>query len=267
MSQVPDHSNRIAPEYWADHDIFDAELFKEAPYVPGIYLEYAKFQYARERLQYGVGQVAAGNATEIRYRAGSEFNPDLEDGSLVITDTEHLSRWTYADPKRGWEDSGRHDEGPVINRPYSDFWLRNQDGNPNPNPNLGAEVTIFFDQLAIYTRLLHWGVIVSQGKDRLIQPFFFSTTKLLPGGYIHTPRALRKDSALHGQTIKLPISVGEVKVKPRLIVEEHGYAIDALERVRSVDVVYPASGGREPRTSRKRGLGRLALPKLGSNHA
>lgn len=266
MSQINEQGQKLTAEYWGGQDIFNDDLFKEAPYVPGVYLEHKKFKHVRSCLQRGVGQVAAGNATEIRYRAGNEFNPELGEGSLVVIDSEHLMRWTYRDPERGWEEARSREDGPAITRPYSTFWLNNQDGTAKPNNGLGIESVTFLDELAIYIRSLNWGVVAEQSKTQLIQPFCFSTIKLLRGGYIHTPSTVRRDSVLHGHAMRMPINIGEVKINPRLTIGRYGCSIDWLERVRSVGIVYPVSGGKEPKMNRKRVLGRLALPKLGVSH-
>jgi hypothetical protein len=256
MSQIPLPEAKLTPEYWGGHDIFNEALFQEAPHVPGTYLKYEKFKYARDCLHENVGQVALGNGTEIRYRAGAEFDPELEEGSLVVIDSEHLARWIYDDPEYSWDEGVIREEGPVIARPYSDYWRNNQNGTAEPIP-LGSESVSFVEDLAMYTRSVQWGIIVHQAGARLIQPFFFGTTKLLPNGQVYSPRAQKKDLALHGQALRMPVPIGAVEVRPRLTLER--CAIDALDRVRSIDVVYPAAGGKQPAQSAKRGLGRLLI--------
>lgn len=252
---------KLTAEYWGGNNIFDESLFQgEIPRVRS-YLDFKTLQHARGSLQHGVAQVAVGNSTEVKYGIGKEFSPDLEDGSLVVVDEEHILRWAYNNPKCIQNNTSPYEKGPVITRPYSQYWLHNQNGDHRPS-NIGAESITFGDEHALYVRCIEWGVVVSRGKSRLIQPFSFGTTKLLPDGSIHTPQIERKNSALAGSALLMPVGIGEVQIEPRLTLER--CTIDALARVRSIDVVYPATGSKEPKRERRFGLGRLGLPNVRS---
>ncbi len=263
MTHSPEQQRKLSPEYWDGYDILDASLFTDEPAAPeDVHLSYKKFNYVRGQLQYGVGQVAAGNATEIRYEA-TEFNPELEEGSLVIIDDEDIIRWVYDDPDRRPVGRIPESSGPPVTRPYSSLWLNNQDGTPEPISDLGVERVVFVDEHTVYTRSLRWGVIVEQAKTRVIQPFLFNATKLLPNGDIHTPDA-GKESLLSMPARPMPVSIGAVNVGPKLTNRRYGQTITSLARVRSVDIVYPASGSRELARSRRRWSGSL-FPRLGIN--
>jgi hypothetical protein len=258
------NANVLTHAYWDGHDIHDEHMFIDAPYTPGLYIDPKELNFARASLEENLGQVAIGNSTEIKYRPGSEFNPELEAGSLVVIDLESLAKWSYDDSERSWE-SPVSEGGPAITRPYSEYWLNNQDGTLNPE-GIGSRSTTFLEEQAIHTRLLYWGVIVAHRKSPVIQPFSFAATKLLPSGRVLAPPSWGRKSILNGQAMAIPVSVGETEVNPRLELER--CAIDALERVRSIDVVYLASGGKERKQKPARSLlGRLALPKTHTSHA
>lgn len=258
MSQTNAH--KMSPEYWGGYDIYDESLFLNAPASTDTYLEYKSLVQAREWLHYGVGQVAAGNSTEIRYRMGNKFNPDIANGSLVILDTEYLGRWTYPDPEHTFEDPKPKDKSLAISRPFSDYWLKHQDGAIQPITDLGSESVTFSKETAIYNRLLHWGVVTEEGDTRYIKPFFFGVTKLLPGGSVYSPRITRRWVQIAGIAMPMPIEIGQVTVNPRVGNEK--FALDSLKRVRSIDVVYPAKGNTNPQRVKGRKLAKLALPKL-----
>ena len=262
MTQNERSAFLVAPEYWQGHDIFDESIFRREP-APGLYLNYENYVTARNDLRFAVGQVAAGNATEVRYGSGKEFNTDLPDGSLVVVDTEHIARWSYADPARVWEADRPRQSGPTITRPYSEFWLRHQDGSSQVKPYLGTEGAMFADKFITYSRILSWGVLATQGGGRWIQPFSFGATTLSLNGTVDTPRAHKRYPSLQGAVIPMPAAVGEVEVSPRLSVPALGYAIDSMERIRSIDVVYLAASRKAGKRQRARRFGVLALPKFG----
>jgi hypothetical protein len=265
MTHSPEQQRKLSPEYWDGRDILDASLFTDEPSVPeDVHLSHKKFNYARGQLQYGVGQLAAGNATEIRYEA-TEFNPELEEGSLVIIDDEDIMRWVYDDPDRRPVGRIPESSGPPVTRPYSSLWLNNQDGTSEPISDLGVERIVFADEHTLYTRSLRWGVIVEQDKTKFIQPFLFNTTKLLPDGDIHTPYAAR-ERLLNMPARPMPVSIGTVNVGPKLTDIRYGQTTTSLARVRSVDIVYPASGSREPAKSRRRWSASL-FPRLDINRS
>lgn len=260
MTQL--HEQHILdPEYWDGYDINDNDLFENNPYVPLHRLEQKTYVRAHEYLLESLGQVAAGNVTEVRYRAGNEFNADLEEGSLVAVESESLLNWKPHEPQDPWS-MPEHQTIPIT-RPYSDYWLNNQDGQTMPNTALGNETTIFPEQHAQHTRSVKWGVIVEEKGSRYIQPFDFSTTKVLSDGSIYAPRQTKSNAFLRGFAHEMPVAIGQTKVETRLHMENANY--DALSRIKGVDVVYPAASRRQ--TVRRKSLGRLLLPKFAAGQA
>jgi len=263
MTQPHEHIQTMTPEYWAGYDIHNAQLFQEAERTPPASLSFRECKQARNYLIEGVGQVAAGNATEIRYGVGMEFNTDLPDGSLLVVDTEYLSKTIFDDSKPARSGPRATKPRPAIVRPYSTFWLNNQDGTEKPNVDLGTEAVTVADAHTIctYTRTLDWGVVMTHGQDRVIKPFSFGATRLLADGTVYVPPA-RQD---YERVERMPVPIGKVVVGRRLNIRKHGYTIDALDRVRSVDVVHLGSGDKE-RQRRRLPLG-FALPKFGFSGA
>lgn len=214
MSEA-EHRQKLTSEYWDNVDIFDEDLFVRAPDAPMDDLHRLSYRRARAYLQRNLGLVAAGNATEIRYIGSSEFNSDLEEGGLVVIDTEY------------------HEASPIY-RPYSKYWLDSQDGESAPS-KIGCQVLTFAGKSMIYARRLEWGIVVDQGRKRFIQPFLFSITKLLPSGEIHLPQPTYEDKGLHGGALRLPLRIGEVQIWPRL--ESMTLINDSVSRIRSIDIV------------------------------
>lgn len=260
MTQL--HEQHILdPEYWDGYDINDNDLFENNPHVPLHRLEQKTYVRAHEYLLENLGRVAAGNVTEVRYRAGNEFNADLEEGSLVVVESESLLDWKSHEPREPWSRS-EHETIPIT-RPYSDYWLNNQDGKTTPNIALGSETIVFAEQHTQHTRSVKWGVIVEEKGSRYIQPFDFSTTKVLPDGSIYAPRWTKSNAFLRGFAHEMPVAIGRAKVETRLHMENAN--LDALSRVKGVDVVYPAASRRQ--TVRHKSLGRLLVPKFGISQA
>lgn len=184
----------------------------------------------------------------------------------MVIESESLARWRYADPERDWGEPRPRKPTAAISKPFSEYWLNNQGRTDEGQGSIGSEEAFFIDELTIYTRLLDWGVVVRQGDNRLLQTFSFAATKLRPDGAIDSPRIDRKWAFLSDAASPLPINIGEVQVRPTLPLNDGETKIDALERVRSVDVVYLAAGGKQSRKGRsKLGLGRFAIPKLRTN--
>ncbi|HSW99569.1 MAG TPA: hypothetical protein VLH38_00885 [Patescibacteria group bacterium] len=261
MTQL--HEQHILdPEYWDGYDINDNDLFENNPYTPLHRLEQKTYARAHEYLLEGLGQVAAGNVTEVRYRAGNEFNADLEEGSLVVVESESLLDWKPHEPQEPWQSRLEHRTIPIT-RPYSDYWLNNQDGEDAPNLALGSETTIFPEQHAQHTRSVKWGVIVEEKDSRYIQPFDFGTTKVLPDGSVYAPYWSKSNAFLRGFAHEMPLAIGQAKVETRLHMDSGNY--DALSRIKGVDVVYPAASRRQ--TVRRKSLGRFLLPKFAAGQA
>jgi hypothetical protein len=250
-------------DYWNGYDINDDDLFENNPYEPLPRLEYKTFTRAHQHLLENLGNVAAGNVTEIRYRAGNEFSADLEEGSLVVVETESLLHWKPNEPREPWAEQDHPEPSFPITRPYSDYWLNNQDGKWEPTTGLGAEVTMFNEDHAQHTRSVKWGVIMEEKGTRYIQPFDFSTTKILSDGRIYAPRQTKSYAFLHGFAHEMPVAIGQTKVETRLHLDTCN--VDALSRVKGVDVVYPAASRRQ--TVRRKSLGRLLLPKFSTSQA
>jgi len=251
--------------YWDGKDIFDTELFAETSAPSVDYLELRQLKYAQSCLRYGVGQVAAGNATSVNYQIGTEFGVSQESGTLVITDTEHLTRTVYDDADYKppvWPPKKR--QGPSITKPYSSYWRMHQDFTEDPI-SIGEETLALEDDIVTYSRYVAWGVVVEQDDTKLLQPFSFRTTKLLPSGKIYTPKVFRREPAISGHALELPISVGEVTADALRRSVTPGYSMHSLNRTRSVEVVYPASGSRNVRRQRSY-AGRL-LSVFGIGHA
>ena len=263
MTQSSEHFQKLTPVYWDDHNIHDAQAFQSAAHAPQAELTFEGCKRARDYLLDGIGHVAAGNATEIRYGNGTQFNADLPDGSLVITDTEYLTKWTYDDPDRSRKRSRFEESEPAFYRPFSMFWLNNQDGTIKPQTKLGTESVTLADEntLCTYGRILDWGIVMTQDQERLIKPFSFSAIKLLSNGEVYAPSVKRG----FARAVRMPLPIGNVEVHPRLTVGKLGYARDTLERVRSVDVVHLGAGSKEPR--RRRVLQGFVLPKFGLGEA
>ncbi|HSX07282.1 MAG TPA: hypothetical protein VLG11_00105 [Candidatus Saccharimonadales bacterium] len=256
----PHEANKITPEYWGGYDICNEATFINEPVIPEVRLTRKEFAHAQRELRYGVGQVAAGNATEIRYQAGNVFDPSLEDGSLVVVDTELISRRTFDDPRDAWSVSQIWNNEPVMTRPYSEFWLAHQDYT-TARTHVGCEVLAIAG--TTYLRMLQWGVIMRRKEGRAIQPFAFDMTELMHSGKIYTPPIPRRDPELQEPVIPIPVNTGEVQIWPRLT--SPGCKLDLFSRIRSIDVVYPAAGDRQPGQSRKQW--RFGLRKPGINPA
>lgn len=174
-------------------------------------------------------------------------------GSLVIVDSESVTRYVFEDSTRrlAGEFPGN---GPAITRPYSDFWLSHQNLDAD-RELVGLESKTFIDEGVNYARLLLWGVVLHRSQQRIIQTFGFPGTRLLPEHKISVPLA---DEAL-----TMPVAIGDVQPEGRLKLT--GIAIDTLRRTRSIDVVYPVAGSKEKTKSSKVTDKRAALPKLRTN--
>ena len=250
-------TNRFSPEYWAGNNLLDDELFERAEPPGFAYLDTKEYLAATRQLSYALGQVAAGNATEVRFSVGHEFNTDLPVGSLVVVDQESVAHWEYQDPDRQWQrpiGAGLPTIPPQ--RPYSQFWRRYQQDNGRAVQGLGVDGETDVEGKSHYVRFLKWGVIAELDGRPVIQPFGLNQVRLRRGR-AHTPRKLRRSSELQSSVIPMPVAIGQVDVWPRLWLDT--CSIDTLERVRSVDVVYPATAERQ-RSRARRLMG--GLPRL-----
>ncbi|CAN5149555.1 hypothetical protein BH09PAT3_BH09PAT3_2340 [soil metagenome] len=245
MSELAE--NVFNADNWAGYDILDPSMFVETTYEPPIYLDKREFNAARNDLLHGLGNVAAGNSTEIKYGLGKEFNSELPDGSLVVVDQETAMVWRYDQP-RAHGDAEPEAKGNRITRPYSSHWLQCQYEGIAAK-DAGVESLTIAQKNLLYVRTLKWGVLVTQGERRGILEFGFGSVKLLPGGIPDAPKYWR---GLMNTADPMPISVGRVEPDSLRLDE---VTVDSLSRVRSIDVVYPAAN----RTSKGR---KRRVPKL-----
>lgn len=228
----------LSPEYWGDHDIFDEAAFINAPATKPLYIDIPEeYKQAQDYLEQGLGQIALGGSKGIktRYNSGDIFDPDLMIGSLVVIDEETLSKFLYNEPGHEWRDRTILKSEHPIARPYSEYWLRGQDGSVDSN-YVGLEEVVFPESYVDYKRVLKWGVVTTKDSKRVVQPFRFFETKL-QGGKVITPDFI-DDYHLHSEYLSIPINAGETLVNKRCKLLHS--VLDSLTRIRSIDVVYAA---------------------------
>lgn len=256
MANINPHPNLLAPDRWGGLDIFDERLFVDAPPNPDTaFLQPQEYRRAAAALRYGLGQVAAGNFTEIRYSVGNDFNPELPDGSVVIVQEESLTRFL---PEGRLPDRADIPTAPSdpIRRPFVEYWLAHQPWRPGHH--FGSDGAIFTDEGVVFNRMLSWGVLATTGTTRVVQPFQFNTARLQANGEV-------KLEDIYAQlATPLPLSIGATKISGRIPVITT--SLDGLSKVTSVDVVFPAAGDKQPVKGRRMPWQRLA-PKLGTSPA
>jgi hypothetical protein len=264
---LPETEKFKSPEYWGGYDIFDEGNFTDLPSGPFIHTNRRQYNFARNTLINAQTQILAGNSAEIRQQKSGEFDPtpqNLEDGTVVVIDNEGLSRHIYADPSRNWNphDSWSRVTAP-ISRTFSEYWAANRyipRDHDDQTDSSGYEELTYWEDNIKYSRLLSWGVIVSYEKQRRgIQPFAFTGDRY---GNVHK---YERNFPWNEHVLPFPVAIGEVKARSLPITmprsDELSCVIDGLERIRAIDVVYPAAGRKKGKKSRIIHLGRKAVAK------
>lgn len=142
-----------------------------------------------------------------------------------------------------------------MQRPYSQHWLSRQDMISAPIPRLGETTYTYRDQHVVYDRFVRWGVVVTEGGTQLVQPFSFSTTKLLAKANPAVLQYSRRNSAFIDAAMRLPLTIGDIACfRDDDPAPDATAAVDSMRRISEVDVVYSAPEGGHPKRHR------LALP-------
>ncbi len=245
MSQLEGADARLlTSEYWSGFNIIDDGMFTDIQNSPP-YRSFTRKErrFISESLKYALGQVVMGNVTEVQFPAGTEFESDLPDGSVVAMEEETLMRYEYSDPgKLMIGDTSSHHADPPINRPYASYWLNNQGGECD------GETRIRYPENGIlYNHALKWGVFITSHGTRYIQPVGFSDTKLEKDGTIDIYTQFEP-------RLTLPLPIGSVEPEPSCRIES--VKVDTLHRVNGIDIVYPALGSKVkgPERARRKGV-------------
>lgn len=241
----------LHPEYWDGHSVFDEPTGPAAEDESRSALGRAELHDAKAALCEGIEEVAAGNCGEIQFSEGVQFDPSIGSGSLVVLEGESVSQWDFDDPYRQL-DSGLRGE-PIITRPYTEHWLRSQ-REAAAIEDVGFQQVTFGESNTVFTRILHWGVMIEKQGTTVVQPFDFRHTRLGPDG-----QAQIYSGAQPLKAIPLPIRVGEVAVNRPLHI--NASTIRSMHRFRSIDVVYPLPRNQKVRERVRHPLARVALPK------
>lgn len=244
----------MSPGYWDGHDVFDAPTLPPGAPHQEIPLNRREYLAAKIGLHLGVEEIIAGNSTEVHYNPGTEFSPAIDTNSLVVMDTELLINIDFDDPERQLQPDQSGDS--YITRPYVEYWLSRQ-GETNDTEGVGSQTLTFGETNMTYGRSLSWGVILAKDDEQVVQTFDFRDVRLRPDRKALAPITAPKRAAT-----RLPLAIGEVTVCRPLRVDDDA-TVRALQRHRSVDVVYARPSDRGKRRARAhRSLADLVLPKL-----
>jgi hypothetical protein len=219
----------LEPGYWGGLDIFSDELGADpGPYI--YHLGRRDYKKRAENIFETLKDIKAGNYTEVKYSAGSEFNPDpdyLPDGTVVVLDTEQLIKTAGIFHERA---QTLEDELDPIFNPYAEYWKVHAGSLLS-----GRQYFDFEEHSAFYGRALMWGVLNTDKKHgRAMQLFQFH---ILP---TYSFRAFLDMNRFYGVAgaVKLPLVLGQVSSRST-------QETKAFSKFRQIDIVYPAQANRE----------------------
>lgn len=248
-----DRARLASSEYWDGIDTDDPSHF-DVPYVPAARVTAHEQKAAALVLASCLNEVISNDFVEQELRAGEEFDPtetELEDGTVLIIDSEHLFRWSYPPGSdHEWEEPNQALDTPPISNDFVSMWRGRQPYNTSTDQHFGDERVAFPEDKMVYGRVLSWGVLLTRRdaqRDRFLATWALAAPHATPRG-VAVP--LSPDMEMFRTAERLPMKVGQAIPNPDTVAPTFG--IRSVERVRKLKIVHAATASYEPAEERSR---------------